>query len=306
MELIPHLLDVPTEDMRHYSVTDARRPPPSNQYGILVTICARASTRTRASVAAAAQIMGMGHAELPWDSFYGNPRVHPAAPENMSAEIRSLAAIGARAVIARVSDQRLLVDMSEGSPIPIVSGATASWHPLQGLADLRVILRAWPHRSDVRLAFVGNGQGPVISSLLTILTHSGIHVIVVTPEGYEPRPDVLVRADPCHYDCTTNLAGLRAVDVIYTDEWFYRRLTPDEEETFTPYRITEDLVRRFAPHACVMHCLPFATEIERSLLYGPRSFVWQQARERTESLVRVLEHLLTYASTSDWTECGFP
>ncbi|MDG4595147.1 MAG: hypothetical protein P9F75_05570 [Candidatus Contendobacter sp.] len=294
-----HLIDIPPAELRELILTDCHRLKRPKRSGILVAIFSRASTRTRASVAAAAEIMGIGHVELPWNSFYGNPQTHPLADSNIPAEIRSLAEIGAIALVARVDDQHLLIRMSDESPIPIISGATSIWHPLQGLTDLRVISREWLTNSKLRLVFVGNGQGPVISSLLTILTHSGIHVTVVAPEGYRPRQDVLEHTELRYYDFTTTLSGMDSADIIYTDEWFYRRLTEDEKVIFAPYRITEDLIHHYAPHARIMHCLPFASEIDPSLLYGARSLVWQQARERTETLVSVLEYLLSYDSKPD-------
>jgi ornithine carbamoyltransferase len=61
-----------------------------------------------------------------------------------------------------------------------------------------------------------------------------------------------------------------------------------------PYRLGEDLVRLADAEAIVLHCLPAhaGEEIDASVLYGPRSAVWQEAENRLHVQKALLALLL--------------
>jgi ornithine carbamoyltransferase len=248
-------------------------------------------TYPRISVCKAAKNLGLDFLEIPWSSFYGNPEVHPSTPGTALAELRSLQELGARALIARIKSQEVLENLADGSPIPVISGGTEKWHPLQALADLAVLKNHFGKNSP-RIAIVGNGRGPVASSLIAAAPDSScnLDLVVVAPPGYEPHRDLASRrAVQVESNLETGLAG---ADVVYLDKWFYQDLTEAEESAFRPYVVTERLIEKFAPEAKIMHCLPHADEVEATLLYGARSLVWEQVRARTSTLVALLADLL--------------
>lgn len=283
-----HLLDEPTPDQIATAIRLAAVDPTTTE-GLLVATFARGSTRTRVSACRAARTLGLDFLEIPWDSFYGNPAVHPFTPRNIRAELRSLQELGARALIARIESQEVLDNLAAKSPIPVISGATADWHPLQVLADLAVLARHFPKRSP-RIAIVGNGAGPVASSLIAGAPALGCELVIVAPPGFGPRLELANRGT---VQIESDLeAGIKGVDVIYLDEWFYRVLTEAEETALLPYVVTERLIEQVAPNAKIMHCLPHAREVEEALLHGARSLVWEQVRARTSTLVALLADLL--------------
>ena len=62
-----------------------------------------------------------------------------------------------------------------------------------------------------------------------------------------------------------------------------------------PYRLDEQLVGLADPDAIVLHCLPAhaGEEIDASVLYGPRSAVWQEAENRLHVQKALLTLLLS-------------
>jgi len=283
-----HLVGEPARDLIEAAIRgSAVQAEPMD--GLLAATFARGSTRTRVSACRAAKTLGLDFVEIPWGSFYGNPSVHPFAPNNTRAELRSLQELGARAFLIRIDGQQTLEHLAEISPIPVISGGTTDWHPLQALADIAVLADNFPDGAP-RIAIVGNGSGPVASALIAGAPALGCEVVVVAPPGFGPRPELVsrgaVRVEP---DLE---GGIEHTDVVYVDEWFYRTPTDAESEVFRRYVVTEDVIRRVAPEAKIMHCLPHAGEIEEPLLFGRRSLIWEQVRARTETLATVLQVLI--------------
>jgi len=282
-----HLLVEPTSAQIAAAISQTTVAPLPDG-GLLVATFARASTRTRVSACRAARALGLDFLEIPWGSFYGNPDVHPFTPQNAKAELRSLKELGARALIARIGDQQALERLADSSPIPVISGATSNWHPLQALADLAVLARHFP-QGRPRIAIIGNGGGPVTSSLIASAP-PGYDLVVVCPRGFEPLPELAERR--AIRILSNPDEGVAEADVIYLDEWVYRTPSADEKKVFGRYRMTEALVDKRAPKARIMHCLPHAEEVEESLLFGRRSLVWEQVSARTSTLAAVLGQML--------------
>ena len=73
-----------------------------------------------------------------------------------------------------------------------------------------------------------------------------------------------------------------------------------EEETtarrgaFERYRLDERLLERAKAEVIVMHCLPAVRgeEIDRDLMYGTHSAIWQQAENRLHVQKALLSRLL--------------
>jgi ornithine carbamoyltransferase len=63
---------------------------------------------------------------------------------------------------------------------------------------------------------------------------------------------------------------------------------------FMPFQVNGHLVRRAAPDAVVLHCLPAhrGEEITDEVIDGPRSVVWDQAENRLHTQKALLETLV--------------
>ncbi len=73
--------------------------------------------------------------------------------------------------------------------------------------------------------------------------------------------------------------------MVVTDTWISMGQEHERAERLAalePYRLDEALLAEAAAEAFVMHCLPAhpGEEIEASVLYGPRSAIWDEAENR--------------------------
>jgi ornithine carbamoyltransferase len=141
-----------------------------------------------------------------------------------------------------------------------------------------------------QLVFVGDGNN-VAASLLVAGAITGLHVRVVTPEGYQLAEGVVERArglaaaSGARMETTTDpVAGIRGADAVYTDVWASMGQEEQAERrrtVFRPYGVTPELLEQ-APDALVMHCLPAhrGEEITSEVIDGPGFLAFEQSENR--------------------------
>jgi ornithine carbamoyltransferase len=206
------------------------------------------------------------------------------------------------AIVARVFDHRILVDLADAVSIPVVNALSDTEHPCQALADLLVLREHLGGLAGRQLVFVGDGNN-VAASLLLAGASAGLHVRVVCPPAYAPDPAVVDRAraiargtgsriDVAH-DPSTAVVG---ADAVYTDVWASMGQEDEAElrrPVFSPFRVTQAMLAA-APDALVLHCLPAhrGEEIDADVLDGPNSIVFDQAENRLWVQMAVLMRLV--------------
>jgi ornithine carbamoyltransferase len=164
---------------------------------------------------------------------------------------------------------------AEWATVPVLNALTADEHPCQALADALTIRDRLGSLDGVRVAWVGDGSN-VLVSLASLGSLLGFEVVAASPPGYE-APGVETVADPRE--------AVRGADVVVTDTWISMGQEHERAERLSalePYRLDEALLAGASPDAFVMHCLPAhpGEEIEASVLYGPRSAIWDEAENR--------------------------
>jgi ornithine carbamoyltransferase len=203
------------------------------------------------------------------------------------------------AILIRTFAQQEVEEWAEHASVPVINGLTDRAHPLQALADAMTMRERFGRLEGLRLAYLGDGNN-VCHSLLRIAGRLGIHMVVATPPGYEPAPDVVAaaRADAAATGASLELVGdpreaARGADVLYTDVWISMGQEGERERRLgelAPYRLDEHLLGLAAEDAVAMHCLPahVGEEITAGVLYGPRSLAWEQAENRLHTQKAVL------------------
>lgn len=203
------------------------------------------------------------------------------------------------AVVIRTYEHSRVEDLASHSSVPVVNGLSNLHHPCQVLADLMTIYEKRGRFEGIRLAYIGDGNN-VANSLVEASSRMKISLVMASPEGYEPDPDVLERAregggeiiilrDP------REAAGM--ADVIYTDVWVsmgQEKEADEKKRRFRSYQVNEMLLSCAKKDAIVMHCLPAhrGDEITDEVIDGPRSVVFDQAENRLHSQKALLEFLL--------------
>ena len=119
-----------------------------------------------------------------------------------------------------------------------------------------------------------------------------MHVRIGAPPGFQPDPEVLVRAQELanssggsvqvHEEAQEAVAN---ADAVATDTWIsmgQEGSRGDREAIFVPYALTTALLGIADKDAIVLHCLPAyrGKEIDAAVIDGPQSAVWDEAENR--------------------------
>jgi ornithine carbamoyltransferase len=194
-------------------------------------------------------------------------------------------------VMIRTYSQADVDELAEHADIPVINGLTDEFHPCQALADVMTIRERFGSFEGVRVAYLGDGNN-VCHSLMVACAKLGMHFTAATPEGYEPREEVVGWAQAAAQASGGSAAVHRdpreaaeGADVLYTDVWTSMGQEEERERRLrdlAAYRVDDDLLRLASDRSVVLHCLPahYGEEITEDVLYGPRSAVWDQAENR--------------------------
>lgn len=191
-----------------------------------------------------------------------------------------------------------LVALAASAEAPVINLLSDREHPCQALADLQTLAEHRPLDGAV-LAFVGDGDNNVCTSLMIGAASLGVSVRVASPDGYLPSEealtaaaavaapgvDIVVTDDPA--------AAVRGADAVYTDVWTSMGQEAEaaaRRERFVPYRVDEALFALAAPDAIFLHCLPAhrGEEVTDGVVDHERSRVFDQAENRLHAFKAVL------------------
>jgi ornithine carbamoyltransferase len=262
----------------------------------LAMIFEKSSTRTRVSFEAGMfQLGGLGMFLSSRDLQLGR-----GEPISDTARVLSRYVDG---IMARTYAHATVEDLAQYASIPVINGLSDLLHPCQALADFLTVRERFGSTRGFGLCYVGDGNN-VAHSLLVTGAKLGARVSVVTPPGFEPRPEVVAWAEAVARDTggavlvTTSLeegaAGARAV---YTDVWASMGQEAEAAERakkFEPYRVTRRVMQMAEPDAIFLHCLPAhrGEEVAADVIDAPSSAVFDQAENRLHAQKSLLVTLM--------------
>ncbi|PUA34435.1 MAG: ornithine carbamoyltransferase [Candidatus Terraquivivens tikiterensis] len=263
----------------------------------ILLIFEKPSTRTRVSFHVA--ITRLGGDSIP----ISTGEMQLSRGEALSDTARVLSAY-VDAIIARVYKHETLSEMARYSSVPIINALSDRFHPCQALADIMTIKEIKGELSDVKVAYVGDGNN-VCNSLIQACSLLGVRISVASPREYRPSEAVIAQAREWvkrsggSIELTESPEGaVRDADVVYTDVFVSMGQEEERErrlKVFYPgYKVTERLMSLAKPDAIFMHCLPAhrGEEVDASVIDGERSVVWQQAANRLHTEAALLLYLL--------------
>ncbi|HEY6422123.1 MAG TPA: ornithine carbamoyltransferase [Pseudonocardiaceae bacterium] len=267
----------------------------------IVVIFEKGSTRTRLS-------FEIGIAQLGGNPVIIDGRTMQLGREETIEDTSRVLSRYADGVVWRTYAQRRLEALASVSRVPVVNALTDEFHPCQVLADLQTVRERHGRLAGLTLTYLGDGANNMAHSLLLGGTTAGLHVRVVTPEGFLPLPDVMLAAKRRAEDTggsatifTDPRAAVDGADVLVTDTWTSMGQETDGLDRVTPFRplqINAELLKRAsdggAKKVTVLHCLPAhrGAEITDEVLDGPASAVWDEAENRLHAQKALLAWLL--------------
>jgi ornithine carbamoyltransferase len=206
-------------------------------------------------------------------------------------------------VVLRTFAHETVAGIAEHASIPVINALSDLEHPCQALADFLTLQERFSDLSQVRLAYVGDGNN-VAHSLILAAASTGSSIAVATPEGYEPSAAVVADAQriaastgACIEIMSDPIAAVTGADAVYTDVWAsmgQEGEAAERKQVFAPYQVNQRLFSRAAKHAAFMHCLPAhrGEEVAAEVIDGPQSVVWDEAENRLHTQKALMEFLL--------------
>jgi ornithine carbamoyltransferase len=270
--------------------------PPVLAGKTLAMVFEKPSLRTRLSFEVGMfQLGGMAVYLGPQDIQLGVRESIPDAARNLERM--------ADGIMARTFSHATVTSLAEHAGCPVVNGLSDLEHPCQALGDLLTIAERFPRLSEVKIAWVGDGNN-VCHSLMLGAAKLGLSMSIATPPGYAPAEAIVARARAiASVTGATLILGsdpgdaVAGADVVYTDVWASMGQEAQREERariFRPYQVNTALLARAKPSAVVMHCLPAhrGEEITDEVLDGPQAIVYDQAENRLHAQKGLLAMIL--------------
>jgi ornithine carbamoyltransferase len=282
---------------------------------VLGMVFEKASTRTRASFEIAMFELG-GHA-----LYLGNQGTQLERGEPIRDTARVLSGY-CHAIMVRTFGQNRAQELAGYASVPVINGLTDLLHPCQVLADLQTVFQyghgrgsAAPDAPDatlsvtgdvartlrsMRYAWIGDGNN-MANSWIEAAGILGLDLALACPKGYEPDETIFARARQTErgrivitQDPAEAVAGRNVISTDVFTSMGQEQEAEARRAAFAGYCIDTALMKRAAPGAMVLHCLPAhrGEEISDDVIEGPQSHVWQQAENRLHAQKALLEALL--------------
>ena len=257
----------------------------------------KSSTRTRVSFA-------VGIADLG-----GSPLIITTASSQLGgketpADTARVLERQVSAIVWRTYAQAGLEQMAEGTQVPVVNALSDDFHPCQLLADLLTIREHKGRTAGLTMSFYGDGGSNMAHSYVLAGVMAGMHVRVVSPEGYRPREDIVADAHRIAAETGGSLTltvdvddAAVGADVVVTDTWVSMGKEEEKAQRLLElggYKVTSELMARAKDDAIFIHCLPAdrGYEVDSAVIDGPQSVIWDEAENRLHAQKALLVWLL--------------
>jgi ornithine carbamoyltransferase len=208
----------------------------------------------------------------------------------------------ADAIVARTYLHSTIEKLAKYGSVPVINALSDLYHPCQALADYLTLSEQFDDLSQVKLAYVGDGNN-VTHSLLYGAAILGMTMTVVCPEGHFPDGLIVSEAQAIAEQhggkiiLSTNIAELSMQDAIYTDTWISMGDSTnldDIKQKFAKFQVNKALMSK-AGARYFMHCLPAhrGVEVTDEVLDGEGSLILAQAENRMHAQNALLVSLLS-------------
>jgi ornithine carbamoyltransferase len=208
------------------------------------------------------------------------------------------------AIVWRTYAQSGLVEMANGTTVPVINALSDEFHPCQLLADLLTIREHKGTLAGLTLTFLGDGADNMVHSYLLAGATAGMHVRIACPADYSPDERVVADADAIAVTTggsvtifTDPVEATAGADVVVTDTWVSMGKEEEKAERVAAlggYRVDAELMAIAKPDAIFLHCLPAdrGYEVTSEVIDGPQSVIWDEAENRLHAQKALLVWLL--------------
>ncbi|PSR32255.1 MAG: ornithine carbamoyltransferase [Sulfobacillus benefaciens] len=254
------------------------------------------STRTRVSFQVAIGQLG---AEMVWMDW-GSTQLGRGESLEDTARVLSRYVDG---IVVRAKKHETVQVLRRFTTIPVFNALTDRAHPFQVLADALTIAEEFGGWSDIKLAYLGDGNN-MAHSYLVIGAKLGMHVSIAAPKGFEPAHEVVewARNESAMTGGSVTVTNdpeqaVFGADVLATDVFVSMGDEGDldrKREVMQKFQVNQQLMGLAKSQAIFLHCLPAhrGEEVTAEVIDGPQSKVWDQAENRLWVQKSTLAHVL--------------
>ena len=195
-----------------------------------------------------------------------------------------------------------VAELAKYADVPVINALSDKHHPCQAAADLMTVLENFDNPSDIKVAWVGDGNN-VLHDLMLACAMLGIDIHYAVPKGYEPDEDVVKRTNDLakknkstvvHTD--DPVEAVSNADVVYTDVFISmgEEHLKDKMKSFEGYQVNQELVNNMNSEWRFMHCLPAhrGDEVTDWVMDHDNSIVFDQAENRMWAQMSLLAYLV--------------
>ena len=194
-------------------------------------------------------------------------------------------------IMARTFAHATVTDLARYATVPVINGLTDLLHPCQALTDYFTARERFGSTKGMTLAYVGDGNN-MAHSLMFGGPKTGMNVRVASPQGYQPKPEIveLARQDAAAARTTVEVVtrpedAVRGAHVVYTDVFASMGQESEAQvrlKAFAGYQVTPELMETADKDAVFMHCLPChrGEEVAAAVADGAASVIFDEAENR--------------------------
>ncbi|MBS7541032.1 ornithine carbamoyltransferase [Ancylobacter lacus] len=198
------------------------------------------------------------------------------------------------AIMIRILDHDALRELAANATVPVINGLTRDSHPCQIMAD---VMTFEEHKGPIggrTVAWTGDANN-VLASWVHAAQRFDFALNVATPPELAPRPALVdfVRETGARVTFGHDAeAAVEGVDCVVTDTWVSMgdKEAERRHNLLRPFQVNGALMRRAAPDAIFMHCLPAhrGEEVTDEVMDGPQSVVFDEAENRLHAQKGIL------------------
>jgi ornithine carbamoyltransferase len=267
---------------------DVKRNPREYRHALdarqMVLMFEKASLRTRLSFETGINTMG-------GNAIFVDQTNSPLGEREAIADVARNVERWVDIIVLRTYAHDTIVEMAANSRVPVVNALSDFEHPCQALSDFMTLEEHFGSAAGLNFTYVGDGNN-VCHSLMLTGAQLGANVTVATPRGYSPDIEIvtlardIAQANGCEVRLLQDpQIAVEGADAVYTDvcvSMGFEHESTKREPIFRPFQVNEALMRKAAPHAVFMHCLPARrnAEVTDQVIDGPQSIVFDQAENR--------------------------
>lgn len=256
----------------------------------------KSSTRTRISFEA-------GMYQLGGQAIFLNPndlQIGRGEPLKDTARVLARYVDG---ILIRTFSHKEVENLAFYSDVPVINGLTDDFHPTQVIADLITIKENFGKIESLNLSYVGDGNN-MAHSLMIGGALTGMNVTIASPEGYQPKIEIVELAKSLADYSGANInvlenpeEALIDADIVYTDTWASMGQEAEKEvriKAFNGYQIDDYKMSIAKKEAIFLHCLPAyrGYEVTDSVMEGKQSRVFDEAENRLHAHKAILASVL--------------